>query len=162
MNSTSASQFGALRQGNQDLHAMDLQRSLHCVQDQERDKAVEEAAWASLCSKLETVTLVLSSDLPSSVLGRMFELFEQEASPPTTLSKFVLAVAPRLADDEYTVFEDPYLCETPKCKMAYASRKPFKNLIIKAQGRRMQEQQEQQEPNDCELHLETHYSRQIC
>ena len=55
------------------------------------------------------------------------------------LSKSVLAVAPHLADDEDTVFEDLYLGETQKCKIAYSSQKPFENLVIKAQGRKMRE-----------------------
>ena len=53
------------------------------------------------------------------------------------LSKAVLAVAPHLADDEDTVFDDPYLGETQKRKIAYSSQRPFENLVIKAQGRRM-------------------------
>ena len=67
----------------------------------------------------------------------MLELLSQEASTLTSLSKSVLAVALHLGTDEDTVFEDPYLSETQKCKMAYASQKPFKNLVIKAQGRKM-------------------------
>ena len=69
----------------------------------------------------------------------MLELLGQETTSSTSLSKSVLAVAPHLADDEDTVFEDPYLAETQKHKIAYASQKPFENLIIKAQGRRMRE-----------------------
>jgi hypothetical protein len=46
---------------------------------------------------------------------------------------------PHLAEDINTVFEDPYLGKTQKCKMAYASQKPFENLIIKAQGRKVLE-----------------------
>lgn len=110
------------------------------VQDRgERDKAVDEAAWASLRAKLEVAVPALSSGLPSNVLDKMFELFGQEASAPSALSKSVLAVAPHLADDEDSVFGDPYLNETQKCKVAFASQKPFEHLIVKAQGRRMPE-----------------------
>ena len=111
----------------------------HGQDQEERDKAVEEAAWASLRARLEAAAPVSSSDISSNVLDRMFELLGQEASSSTTLSKSVLAVAPHLADDEDTVFEDPHLSETQKCKMAYASQKPFENLIIKAQGRKVLE-----------------------
>jgi hypothetical protein len=111
----------------------------HARAQEDRDRAVEEAAWASLRSKLEVAAPVLSSGLPSSVLDKMFELFGQEASSSTTLSKAVLAVAPHLADDEDTIFGDPYLLETQKCKVAYAGQKPFEYLIVKAQGRRMPE-----------------------
>ena len=105
----------------------------------EREKAVDEAAWASLRAKLEAAAPVLSSGLPSNVLDKMFELFGQEASTPSTLSKSVLAVAPHLVDDEDSIFGDPYLSETQKCKVAFASQKPFEYLIVKAQGRRMPE-----------------------
>jgi hypothetical protein len=108
--------------------------------DQEdRDRAVDEAAWASLRSKLEPAIPTQSSGLSSNVLDKVFEFLGQEVTPSTTLSKSVLAVAPHLADDEDTVFEDPYLGETQKCKIAYSSQKPFENLIIKAQGRKMRE-----------------------
>ena len=106
---------------------------------EERDKAVDEAAWASLRAKLEVAAPVLSSGLPSNVLDKMLELFGQEAATPSTLSKSVLAVAPHLADDEDSVYGDPYLGETQKCKTAYASQKPFEYLIVKAQGRKMPE-----------------------
>jgi hypothetical protein len=69
----------------------------------------------------------------------MFEILGQETSSPSSLSKSVLAVSPHLADDDDTVFEDPYLSETQKCKIAYAGQKPFENLIIKAQGRKVRE-----------------------
>ena len=105
----------------------------------DRDRAVDEAAWASLRAKLEVAAPVLSSGVPSNVLDKMLELFGQEASTPSTLSKSVLAVAPHLADDEDSVFGDPYLSETQKCKIAYASQKPFEYLIVKAQGRKMPE-----------------------
>ena len=111
----------------------------HANAQEDRDRAVEEAAWASLRSKLEVAAPALSSGLSSSVLDKMFELLGQEASTSTTLSKSVLAVAPHLADDEDTIFGDPYLCETQKCKVAYASQKPFEYLIVKAQGRKMPE-----------------------
>ena len=109
----------------------------HVQVQEERDKAVDEAAWASLRAKLEVAAPALSSGLPSNVLDKMFELFGQESPISSTLSKSVLAVAPHLADDADTVFEDPYLSETQKCKMAYASQKPL--LIIKAQARKMPE-----------------------
>ena len=105
----------------------------------EQEKAVDEAAWASLRARLEAAAPALSSGLPSNVLDKMFELFGQEAAAPSTLSKSVLAVAPHLADDEDSVFGDPYLSETQKCKIAFASQKPFDYLIVKAQGRRMPE-----------------------
>jgi hypothetical protein len=109
------------------------------VHDQDdRDKAVDEAAWASLRSKLEPGP-AQPLGLSSNVLDKVFEFLGQEVSPSATLSKSVLAVAPHLADDEDTVFEDPYLGETQKCKIAYSSQKPFENLIIKAQGRKMRE-----------------------
>jgi hypothetical protein len=105
----------------------------------ERDKAVEEATWASLQSKLETLAPAPTSGFSPDVLDRMLELFGQDSSSSTSLSKSVLAVAPHLADDEDTIFDDPYLCETQKCKIAYSSQKPFENLIIKAQGRKTRE-----------------------
>ena len=111
----------------------------HANVQEDRDRAVEEAAWASLRSKLEVAVPALSSGLSSNVLDKMFELLGQEASSSTTLSKSVLAVAPHLADDEDTIFGDPYLCETQKCKVAYAGQKPFEYLIVKAQGRKMPE-----------------------
>ena len=43
----------------------------------------------------------------------------------------------RLSSD--TVFEDPYLGATQNCKIAYVGQKPFENLIIKVQGRKMHE-----------------------
>jgi hypothetical protein len=105
---------------------------------EERDRAVEEAAWATLRAKLEATAQSPPSGLSSNVLDKVFELLGQEESL-SPLSKSVLAVAPHLADDENTVFEDPHLSETQKCKIAYAGQKPFENLIIKAQGRRMHE-----------------------
>ena len=108
--------------------------------DQEgRDKAVDEAAWASLRSKLEPAGPAQSLGLSSDLFDKVFELIGQEVSPSATLSKSVLAVAPHLAHDEDTVFKDPYLGEMQKCKMAYSSQKPFDNLITKAQGRKMRE-----------------------
>jgi hypothetical protein len=47
--------------------------------------------------------------LPSNVLDKVFELFGQEASTQSTLSKLVLAIAPHLADDDELVFGDLYL-----------------------------------------------------
>lgn len=110
------------------------------IQDQaERDRAVEEAAWAALRSKLEASTQPQPTSLSPNVLDKMLELLGQEVSSSTSLSKSVLAVAPHLANDADTVFEDPYLGETQKCKIAYAGQKPFEHLIIAAQGRRMRE-----------------------
>ncbi|KAF8797569.1 hypothetical protein BYT27DRAFT_7125244 [Phlegmacium glaucopus] len=108
---------------------------------EDRDRAVEEAAWASLRAKLESdsVSQAVPSDLSPNALDRMFELFSQEVSPPSSLSKSVLAVAPHLADDDDSVFENPHLNETQKCKIAYTNQKPFENLIIKAQGQRIRE-----------------------
>ena len=77
--------------------------------------------------------------LSSDLFNKVFELLGQEVSPSATLSKSVLAIAPHLAHDEDTVFEDPYLGKTQKCKKAYSSQKPFNNLIIKAQGHKMRE-----------------------
>lgn len=111
----------------------------HVQNQQDRDNAVEEAAWASLRAKLDVAVSALSSGLSSNVLDKMFELFGQESPSSSTLSKAVLAVAPHLADDADTVFEDPYLGETQKCKVAFASQKPFEFLIIKAQARKMPE-----------------------
>ena len=102
-----------------------------------RNEAVEEAAWASLRSKLETATGPSPSGTSSSFLDKLLELVNQEASGSSSLSKSVLAVAPHLAEDEHSIFDDPYLCETQKCKIAYAGQKPFENLIIKAQGRKV-------------------------
>ncbi|KAF8797907.1 hypothetical protein BYT27DRAFT_7041215, partial [Phlegmacium glaucopus] len=110
--------------------------------DQEdRDRAVEEAAWASLRAKLDSSSAphVAPSDLSPNTLDKMLELFSQEVSPLSSLSKSVLAVAPHLADDEDSVFEDPHLNDTQKCKIAYTNQKPFENLIIKAQGRKIRE-----------------------
>jgi hypothetical protein len=120
-------------------HEPSVESSAHAQSQEERDKAVEEAAWATLRSKLEAVTPAPSAGLSTNVLDRMFELLGQEASSAAPLSKSVLAVAPHLADDDNTVFEDPYLGETQKCKIAYAGQKPFENLIIKAQGRKVRE-----------------------
>lgn len=110
-----------------------------CIGEQEdRDRAVEEAAWASLHSKLENTDSGVSSGT-SNVLDRMLELLGQVTLPSSTLSKSVLAVAPHLAEDDDSIFKDPFLSETQKCKIAYASQKPFESLIIKAQGRKVQE-----------------------
>ena len=110
----------------------------HVTEQAERDREVEEAAWASLRSKLEDANTVAAS-ASSSALEKVLELLGQESSPSSSLSKSVLAVAPHLADNDDSVFKDPYLSKTQDCKIAYASQKPFKNLIIKAQGRKMQE-----------------------
>ena len=121
-------------------HLTDASSRTHDHLDQEeRDRAVEEAAWASLRSKLEAPSPVSAPSLSPNVLDKMLELLGQETTSSTSLSKSVLAIAPHLADDEDTVFEDPYLGETQKYKIAYAGQKPFENLIIKAQGRRMRE-----------------------
>ena len=106
-------------------------------EQEERDRAVEEAAWASLRSKLGNSDPVTSGS--SNVLDRMLKLLGQEALPFSTLSKSVLAIAPHLAKDKDSIFKDPYLGETQKCKVVYASQKPFENLLIKAQGRKVQE-----------------------
>ncbi|KAF8805359.1 hypothetical protein BYT27DRAFT_7258470 [Phlegmacium glaucopus] len=100
---------------------------------EDRDRAVEEAAWASLRAKLESdsVSHAVPSDLSLNALDRMFELFSQEVSPPSSLLKSVLAVAPHLADDDDFVFENPHLNEMQKCKIAYTNQKPFENLIIR-------------------------------
>ena len=118
-----------------------VQESDHVAQQDERDKAVEEAAWASLRSGLEATAPTMSTGTGCSrdVLDKMLELFGQETSSSTSLSKSVLAVAPHLAEDGNTVFEDPYLSETQNYKIAYTSQKPFENLIIRAQGRKVQE-----------------------
>lgn len=113
----------------------------HVDMQEEHNKAVEEAAWASLRSKLAEAApagAVLSGS-SSSILDKVLELLGQESSSTSSLSKSVLAVAPHLAEDEDSIFEDPYLSKTQKCKFAYASQKPFENLIINAQGRKMQE-----------------------
>ena len=109
------------------------------VEDQfDRDRAVEEAAWASLMSKLQAeVPAPLPS--PSGLVDKMLDFLGQDVASSTSLSKAVLAVAPHLADDKDTIFEDPYLKETHKCKIAYTSQRPFENLVIRGQGRRMRE-----------------------
>ena len=104
----------------------------------DRNKAVEEAAWASLRSKLGSADPITSSGT-SNVLDKVLELLGQDTLPSSSLSKSVLAVAPHLAEDDDSIFRDPFLSETQKCKIAYASQKPFENLIIKAQGRKVQE-----------------------
>ncbi|KAF8806497.1 hypothetical protein BYT27DRAFT_7257225 [Phlegmacium glaucopus] len=103
--------------------------------------AVEEAAWASFHAKLNSVSGPRSgsSDLPPDALDKVLELFSQEVMPTSSLSKSVLAVAPHLADDDDLVYENPFLNETQKCKIAYTNQKPFENLIIKAQGRKIRE-----------------------
>ena len=113
----------------------------HVADQEERDKAVEEAAWAFLRSGLEAAapTTSASASCSRDVIDRMLELFGQEASSSTSLSKSILAVALHLADDGNTVFEDPYLGETQKYKVAYTSQKPFENLVIRAQGRKVRE-----------------------
>ncbi|KAF8801620.1 hypothetical protein BYT27DRAFT_7114507 [Phlegmacium glaucopus] len=107
--------------------------------DQEvRDRAVEEAAWAAFRAKLDSA-YIEPSDPSSNAFDKMLELFGQEVSPSSSLSKSVLAVAPHLADDNGSVFENPHLNETQKCKIAYTNQKPFENLIIRAQGRKIRE-----------------------
>lgn len=64
------------------------------------------------------LTLPPSSLASPNTLDRMLEFLGQ-ASTSSPLSKSVLAVALHLAEDEDTVFEDPHLRETRKCKMAY-------------------------------------------
>ena len=112
--------------------------SIHDREQEERNNAVEEAAWAALRSKFGNTGSVALPE-SSNTLEKVLELLAQESSPSSSLSKSVLAVAPHLAEDEDSVFKDPYLSETQKCKIAYASQKPFENLIIKAQGRKVQE-----------------------
>ena len=118
-----------------------VQEPIHVADQEERDKAVEEAAWASLRSRLEAAAPATSASASCSrnILDRMLELFGQETSSSTSLSKSVLAIAPHLAEDGNTVFEDPYLGETQNYKIAYTNQKPFENLIIRAQGRKVQE-----------------------
>ncbi|KAF8809378.1 hypothetical protein BYT27DRAFT_7047359, partial [Phlegmacium glaucopus] len=108
---------------------------------EERDKAVEEAAWASLRAKLESDSPSVSSAPSSTALEKVLEFFgsSQGSSASTSLSKSVLAVAPHLAVDDDTVFEDPYLKETQQYKTAYTNQKPFEHLIDKAQGRKIRE-----------------------
>ena len=127
------------RQPNSPPDELPERAETHAPDQREHDKAVEEAAWASLRSKLETAATTCSSDLSTNVLNKVFKLLGQEDSSPSSLSKTVLAVVPHLADDNDMVFEDPHLNETQKCKIAYASQKPFENLIIKAQGRKVRE-----------------------
>lgn len=121
-------------------HDPSAETSFHDGNQEERDKAVEEAAWAALHSKLRNAAPAGSSD-SSNALERVLELLAsgEETVPSSSLSKSVIAVAPHLAEDEDSVFKDPYLSETQKCKTAYASQKPFENLIIKAQGRKVLE-----------------------
>jgi hypothetical protein len=119
-------------------HEPPVEASDHRGEQEERDKAVEEAAWASLRSKLGDASRNTTSG-SSNALDKMLELFADETLPSSSLSKSVLAVAPHLADDEDSIFNDPYLSETQKCRIAYASQKPFENLIIKAQSRKVQE-----------------------
>jgi hypothetical protein len=108
------------------------------VQAQEdRDKAVEEAAWASLCSRLHSSTPTQSLTSPN-VFNKVFKLLAQESSSSSLLSKSVFAVALHLADDIDTLFEDLYFNEIQKCKAAYANQKPFENLIIQAKGWKVQ------------------------
>ncbi|KAF8813206.1 hypothetical protein BYT27DRAFT_7085071 [Phlegmacium glaucopus] len=106
---------------------------------EDRDRAVEEAAWATLRAKLDSIpaSRAAASDLSPNALDKMLELFGQEVSSSSSLLKSVLAVAPHLADVEDSVYEDPHLNETQKCKIAYTNQKPFENLIIKAQGRKI-------------------------
>ena len=104
-----------------------------------RDQAIDKAAWASLRSKLDSSAQELPSTSQSNVLDKMLELLGQETSDPSSLSKSVLAMAPHLAEDEDSVFDDPHLKETHRCRIAYANQKPFENLVIKAQGRKVLE-----------------------
>ena len=110
----------------------------HTGEQEDHDRTVEEAAWAALRSKLGNADPIASSGT-SNVLDKMLELLGQDTLPSSSLSKSVLAVAPHLAEDDNSIFKDPFLSETQKCKFAYASQKPFENLIIKAQGRKVQE-----------------------
>ena len=110
----------------------------HAGEQEDRNRAVEEAAWASLRSKLGSSDPIASSGT-SNIFDKMLELLGQDTLPSSSLSKSVLAVAPHLAEDDDSVFKDPFLSETQRCKIAYASQKPFENLIIKAQGRKVQE-----------------------
>jgi hypothetical protein len=58
------------------------------AQDQEnRDKAVEEAAWALLHSKYETAAPDSSLNLSSGILDRVFDLLGQDTSTSNSLSK---------------------------------------------------------------------------
>jgi hypothetical protein len=127
------------RQPGSPLQEPPAEASEHVDEQEDRDKAVEEAAWASLCSKIQSADPVGSSGSTSNALDKMLEFFSQETSDSSSLSKSVLAVAPHLAEDEDSVFEDPYLSETQKYKTAYAGQKPFENLVIKAQGRKVLE-----------------------
>jgi hypothetical protein len=74
-----------------------------------------------------------------NIFDKVFELLAPKSSSLSLLSKLVLAVAPHLADNIDTLFKDSYLNETQKCKAAYVNQKPFENLIIKAQGQKVQE-----------------------
>jgi hypothetical protein len=109
------------------------------VEQEDRNRAVEEAAWASLRAKLDGATVSAPFNTSSEILDKMLDFLGQESASSTSLSKSVLAVAPHLADDEDSVFVDPYLSETQKYKFAYASQKPFEILVIKAQGRKVLE-----------------------
>jgi hypothetical protein len=120
------------------LHGNPSLEPLRDGEQQERDKAVEEAAWATLRSKLSSSAATTTSELPNT-LERVLELLKQDIEPSSSLSKAVLDIAPHLAEDEDSVFKDPYLSETQRFKVVYASQKPFENLIIKAQGRKVQE-----------------------
>ena len=123
-----------------DTHEEPVTEAAEPVDEQgNRDDAVEEAAWAALRSKLEMADHDMSSGSRTDFLDRMFEFLGQETSSSSSLSKSVIAVAPHLADDQDSVFDDAYLNETLKCKSAFANQKPFENLIIKAQGRRVLE-----------------------
>jgi hypothetical protein len=51
----------------------------HMQDQEERDKAVDEAAWASLRSKLEAAAPAQSFDLSSGVLDKAFDLLGQES-----------------------------------------------------------------------------------
>ncbi|KAF8811956.1 hypothetical protein BYT27DRAFT_7088378, partial [Phlegmacium glaucopus] len=92
-------------------------------------------------AKLDSIpaSRAVASNLSPNAFEKMLELFSQEVSPSSSLSKLVLAVAPHLADVEDSVFKDPHLNETQKYKIAYTNQKPFENLIIKAQGRKIRE-----------------------
>jgi hypothetical protein len=88
-----------------------------------------------------------------NVFDKVFELLAQESSSSSLLSKLVLAVAPHLANNIDTLFEDPYLNETQKCKAAYANQKPFENLIIQESGPRTEGT-----GAHCQHHLEAGHS----
>jgi hypothetical protein len=99
--------------------------AVHAQEQEERDRAVEEAAWASFQSSLESASAAPPSGLSPSIFDRMLEIFGQETSTPSLLSKSVLAIAPHLADNDDSVFKDPY-SEVQDClHQPKAFRKPY-------------------------------------